>query len=105
MIRSIQFQFNSGIGGGIGIERFGTKRIVLKFFEFKLELKEFVTDLELNEKELSICYYYDAVKDILQTVGSVAVQAMVFNDQEQLDTGEITQITITVVQYHILSKY
>ena len=27
----------------------------------------------------------DAVKDILQTVGSIAVQAMVFNYQEKLD--------------------
>ena len=25
-------------------------------------------------------------KDILQTVGSIAVQAMVFNDQEKLDS-------------------
>ena len=41
--------------------------------------------IELGEKELSIRCFCDAVKDILQTVGSIAVQAMVLNDQEKLD--------------------
>ena len=30
-------------------------------------------------------YFCDAAKDILQTDGCIAVQAMVFNDQEKLD--------------------
>ena len=38
----------------------------------------------LNEKELNIGYFCDAV-DIFHTVGSTAVQAMVFSDQEKLD--------------------
>ena len=37
----------------------------------------------MNEKELSIWYFCDAVKVILQTVESIAVQAMLFNDQEK----------------------
>ena len=40
--------------------------------------------IELGEKELSIRCFCDAVKDILQTVGSIAVQAMVLNDQEKV---------------------
>ena len=39
--------------------------------------------IELNKKELSIWYFVVAAKDLLQTIGSFAVQAMVFNDQEK----------------------
>ena len=39
----------------------------------------------MNEKELSIWYFCDAVKDILHIFAGIAVQAMVFNDQEKLD--------------------
>ena len=45
----------------------------------------FFIELELNEKELSIRYIYDAAKDVLQTAESIAVQPMVFNDHENLD--------------------
>ena len=45
----------------------------------------FLIELQLNKKELSIWYFCDAAKDILQTIGSTAVQAMVFNNQEKLD--------------------
>ena len=58
---------NSGIGAGIIFERVGTKGIELKDFE-----------LEWRKKELGICYFYDAGKDILQTVESIVVQEMVF---------------------------
>ena len=60
---SIKFQFTSRIGAGIGTERFYIK-------------------LELNKKELNFWYFCGAVKGILQTFGSIAVQAMVFNDKE-----------------------
>jgi len=43
--------------------------------------------LELNEEELSIQYFCDAAKDILQTVGSIAVQAMVFTGSYQKKLG------------------
>ena len=56
---------NGKISNWIGI---GTERFYIK--------------LELNKKELNFWYFCDAVKDILQTIGSIAVQAMVFNDQE-----------------------
>ena len=56
----------------IGFERFWIEP------EFELEDSE----LELNEKELSIWYLCDAVKDILQIVGSITVQAMVFMTKE-----------------------
>ena len=56
-----------------GIERFWIK---LKAFEF---IWNWI-------KKLSIWYFCDAVKDILQIVGSIAVHAMVFNDQEKLDS-------------------
>ena len=58
------YQFNSNIWAGIWIESFGTKLI----------------KMELNEKELSILSFCDAAKDILQIVGCIAAQAMVFND-------------------------
>ena len=35
------------------------------------------------------------MKDILQTVGSIAVQAMVFNDQEKLDNEAACQTLVT----------
>ena len=66
------------------IERFG----------IELELKKlswigtFQIELELNKKELSIWYLCGAAKDILETV---AVQAMVFKDQEKLDNESAGQ--------------
>ena len=48
-------------------------------------------ELELKEKELSISYFCDGVKDVLQTVRSIAVQAMVFSDQEKLDNEDTGQ--------------
>ena len=64
-------QLNSGIGSGI--ERFGTNCIGIEHFWIDLELKDI--ELELNEKELSIWYFCGVAQDILQTVGSIAVQA------------------------------
>ena len=66
---------NSGIGAGIGNDRFWTKGLVFKQFE----LKELEQKCELNEKELSIWYFRDAA---FHTFGSNTVQAMVFSDQE-----------------------
>ena len=38
-----------------------------------------------SQFQLYVLTYQIHAKDILQTVGSIAVQAMVFNDQERLD--------------------
>ena len=55
----------------------------IPIFEQEFESKSFGTKLiklELNEKELNILSCCDAAKDILQIVGCIAAQAMVFND-------------------------
>ena len=41
--------------------------------------------------ELGIWYFRDAVNYIFHTGGSMAVQAMVFNDQEKLDNEAAVQ--------------
>ena len=71
----------------------GTERFWIERFWIELELKVFL--LELNKKELSIWNCCDAAKDILQTVGSIAVQAMVFNDQEKLDNEAAGQTLLS----------
>ena len=84
----------------IGIVQFNSNSISELEWEFELndlvhnelemELKDFALNLnwkilEWKEKELNIWYFCDTVKDILQTFVSIAVHAMVFNDQEKLD--------------------
>ena len=41
--------------------------------------------------KLSIWYFCDAAKDILLSVRCIAVQAMVFDDQEKLDNEAASQ--------------
>ena len=61
----VQFQFNSGIGAAIGIERFGMNWIGIEryWIESELEFKNLeLKDLELNKKELSIWHFTDSWK-------------------------------------------
>ena len=57
----------------------------LKYFEFNWILDIWNLKFIIECKRIEHLISCDAVKDILQTVGSIAVQAMVFCDQEKLD--------------------
>ena len=48
----------------------------------------------MKDFELSIWFFCDGAKDILQTVGSTAVQAMVFNDREKLGNEAAGQTSV-----------
>ena len=50
--------------------------------------------MKLKDFELSIWFICDGAKDILQTVGSIAVQAMVFNDREKLGNEAAGQTSV-----------
>ena len=76
----------------IGIYQFNS----IPELQWELELKDLknkLIELELKffELELTMWYFCATAKDILQTVGSIVVQAMVFNDQEKLDNEAVGQ--------------